>query len=125
MDQQPYLLGVNVVNQESPDIQADLSTYVVSDITFDQSLLFKPDISVFFTNSSGTWEDSVTEARLSVFSGDIETASFDPQIDGMIVPVQVTELGADLLEIRLAEIPSIPVLAGTTVWFGLILSSCQ
>lgn len=112
-DQQPDTSVQGIINQEIPDIPA-LSTYLVNDITISQRTLIR-GVTVYFTNSQNTWEGNVTEARLFAFPDDFST--FDPSLDGQIVPVVVTDVGDNVLVIE-AEKLFLPLDAGTH-WIGL------
>lgn len=112
-DQQPETSIPQVIDQEIPD-QAIFSTYVVSDVTFGTAIMLS-DVTVYFTNSNGLWENNISDARLCIFPGDY--SSFDPSIDGQIVPVVVTDLGNNVLAIT-AQNLEIQLAAGIH-WIGL------
>lgn len=112
-DQQPETSIPQVIDQEIPD-QTTFSTYVVSDVTLAFGTMLS-DVTVYFTNSSGTWVNNVDNARLCVFPDDLN--SFDPSVDGQIVSVVVTDLGNNVLAVTARNV-GITLDAGT-YWIGL------
>ena len=86
LDQPPNTSLQAVIDQEIPDMP-EFSTYVLSDVVVDNSG-FVCNLTVYFTNFSGEWASTVTEARLTSFQDPL-TSNWDPRFDGEIVPVEI------------------------------------
>lgn len=112
-DQQPDSSVAAIIDQEIPDFP-DLSTYAMNDI-FMPTSTFIDRVTVYFTNDSGRWADEISEARLSVTTSPFD--NYDPKQDGQIVPVDVENLGGNVLSITAFGV-LIPAAQGE-VWIGL------
>jgi len=111
-DQQPDATLTPVIDLEVPPVP-EFSTYLLNDVTVALDTVVT-SVTVYFTNNSGTWESSVFEARLNVFPGDF--TPFDPSIEGILVPVTVTNIGGGVLEITASK--RFNLSAGVN-WIGL------
>ena len=112
-DQQPDT-SLTVIDLEIAEPAAIFSTYVLNDVVFSTNVDVS-SVTTYFSNTSGTWEATITEARLCIFAGDF--TPFDPSVDGEIVPVTVTDIGNGVLAVTASKL-RIPLNAGVH-WIGL------
>ena len=113
-DQQPDRTLQSVVDSEFAEPFSMFTTYLVNDASFSTGVEIST-ITVYFTNNSGEWPSTISEARLSIFTDDF--TPFDPRIDGELVSVDVREVETGVLAIS-ADKLDITLGAGRH-WIGL------
>ena len=95
-DQQPNTNLTTVIDLEIAKPAAMFSTYLLNDVTISVDTVAS-SVTTYYSNNSGEWPTTISEARLCIFSDDF--SPFDPRIDGEIVPVSVTEISSGVLAI--------------------------
>ena len=107
-----------MIDQDIPGAP-DFSTYVVSDVVFDDpsGAVVINSVTVYFSNNTGVWPLDVSSAILNIFTeaGGIPDVSDDPS-QGVLVPVSVGSSG-NVLAITASGLNEI--FPNGSYWIGL------
>jgi hypothetical protein len=118
-DQSNFDQNINAfVDQDFGDFPT-YSSFMAMDVLTDAGGWEVDSVTTYYTFANGNWSDAISQGVLTIIekTGALPPDSYDPQVDGMVVPVQTT-LAGDHWEVTASGLATI--LDGSKeYWIGL------